>query len=132
MRQDFARIAPYVAAKLISYILSILSVPILTSLFTVNGFGSISIVDAEINLLISFFLLGMPQSYIRFYNNYLIKGEIFALNFNYLNIIMIISITCFFFSFFILNAYNVFYRLILIMIVTMSVFVQQMASVLRA
>jgi hypothetical protein len=76
--------------------------------------------------------LGMPQSYIRFYNNYLIKGEIFALNFNYLNIIMIISITCFFFSFFILNAYNVFYRLILIMIVTMSVFVQQMASVLRA
>lgn len=132
MRQDFARIAPYVAAKLISYILSILSVPILTSLFTVNGFGSISIVDAEINLLISFFLLGMPQSYIRFYNNYLIKGEIFALNFNYLIIIMIISITCFFFSFFILNAYNVFYRLILIMIVTMSVFVQQMASVLRA
>lgn len=97
---------PYTITKFLGYLISMVSLPILTNMLTKTNFGNISTIEAKMNLLVSIFLIGIPQSYIRYYNKYikLNKKEIFNSSFIYLNVI--IWMATILFSFIALNIGN--------------------------
>ncbi len=125
----------YAIFNLLGYFVSIISLPILTNLFNQNDFGVITTIEANIALLISLFLLGIPQSYIRFYNKYKVKDELDKFNYNVFVLLIAVFILNFLISFATFNYLNKEARnltWLLALIVAFSVAVQQLSSVLRA
>jgi O-antigen/teichoic acid export membrane protein len=125
---------PYVIIKVFGFTVSIITLPILTNLFTKNQFGLISTIEAVMSLLISLFLFGIPQSYIRYYNKY--KNRDYLLfNYNFLIMVSAIFVICLIFSSLILSfsiQINQGVIIILSFIVAFSVAMQQVSSIIRA
>jgi len=130
-----AKSAPYALITIIGYVVSMITLPILTNLFTKNEFGYILTMEAKISLLISLFLIGIPQAYIRFYNKYKNENNLSIFNFNFFSLISIILLISFGFSWFIFsysNSDNEELIIVLALIVSFSVIMQQVSSVIRA
>ncbi|WP_130805814.1 oligosaccharide flippase family protein [Senegalia massiliensis] len=125
---------PYSITKILGYIVSMLALPILTNLFDKTQFGMISTLEAKITLIVSIFLFGIPQSYIRFYNRYSRSNQIDVLNSSFLFLIGIVFILASTISYIVLSFGNVnnVSVIILAFLVGNLVIMQQISSIIRA
>ncbi len=86
-------------------------------------------------LLISFFLVGLPQSYVRFFNKYKKNNLKNQFNYNFFILVILVFIFSFSTSFIVfLNQYKSNYKFIIVLslIVGVSVVMQQVCSIIRA
>ena len=132
-KNNFKIALPYVMTRMLGYLVSMISIPLLTSIFSKDDYGVISTLEASISLLVSLFLFGIPQSYIRFYSKYKKSDELNQLDSSYFRIVAILAILSFcisliFFTFFLSVEFSIIY---LSLGVSFAVILQLLSAIIR-
>lgn len=130
---SLSKLGTYSLFKIAAYLISIISMPVMTREFTVTDYGTISLMESTITLVVSFCLVGLPQAYIRYYEIEKKEGriKIYDSSTNFL-ILLILCIT-FVISFLIIRgSYGNWLALIIAVIIALTVSNQQLLSFIRA
>ena len=130
---SLSKLGTYSLFKIAAYLISIISMPVMTREFTVTDYGTISLMESTITLVVSFCLVGLPQAYIRYYEIEKKEGriKIYDSSTNFL-ILLILCIT-FVISFLIIRgSYGNWLALIIPVIIALTVSNQQLLSFIRA
>lgn len=130
---SLSKLGIYSFFKIAAYLISIISMPVLTRQFSVAEYGTISLIESTITLIASFCLVGLPQAYIRYYEieNKEGRTKIYDSSTNFL-ILLILCIT-FIISFIIIHGnYGNRLAFIIAVIIALTVSNQQLLAFLRA
>lgn len=130
---SLSKLGTYSLFKIAAYLISIISMPVMTREFSVTDYGTISLMESTITLVVSFCLVGLPQAYIRYYEIEKKEGriKIYDSSTNFL-VLLILCIT-FVISFLIIReSYGDWLALIIAVIIALTVSNQQLLSFIRA
>ncbi|MEF9892054.1 MAG: oligosaccharide flippase family protein [Anaerorhabdus sp.] len=125
---------PYAILKIVGYIVSMLAIPILTNTFSMSEYGELASLEAITTVLISIFLLGLQQSYIRYYNYEVSNHSTSKYNSTYFTLTAFLMIFSTFASFFVISIFVKQAKLsfVLACFVSLTVFMQQLIATVRA
>lgn len=130
---SLSKLGVYSLFKIVTYLISIISLPVLTQKFSVANYGIISLLESTITLIVSFCLVGLPQAYIRYYEIEKKEGRIKTYNSSTYFLIFLILCITFVISFIIVKeTYDIKLAFIIATITALTVSNQQLSSFFRA
>ncbi len=123
----------YFIFKISAYLISIISIPILTKKFSVVEYGTLSLIESSIALISSFCLLGLPQAYIRYYEVEKKVNTIKSYDVTTFALISAIAVTTFVIScIFFKKTYGMVLAVIVALVTVVTVSFQQLIAFFRA